>query len=307
MSKELSWYGQNVVEYKCLLSELAESLPEFSRHRFGVNEYLDSIIREPFCEDRREIPVASVSKKYMLIQHTQVARWLADGLVDAGIQPQGLPVLVKASDYRERVLFSVRLPNFLFDPGDGFDVEPTIEVLNSVDKTTSFIVRIAWLRLVCSNGMLDEEERALRIIHNRDWMKKTNVENFIREQVNDIPSVAKRFREWLDMPISIEILRAWVDDELPRKWGVNAAARCYSILLTGYDGDVNPDTRHLPPSKREVSRVHEVPGACAPVNNAYHALQALVWVSAQKESIEISQKMRCEVPVLFESLLQSIR
>jgi hypothetical protein len=82
--REITWHGQPVVVHDGTLGALRERLPSFSRQPFGPdgsrNEYLQTIVREPFAGDQGRIPVAAVSPQYELIQHHEVVEWLAEGL-----------------------------------------------------------------------------------------------------------------------------------------------------------------------------------------------------------------------------------
>lgn len=70
-----TWFGQAVVTHDGTLAELRAKLPSFKRQPFGPdgsqNAFLQTIVREPFGDDRR-IPVAAVSPQYELIQHTEI-------------------------------------------------------------------------------------------------------------------------------------------------------------------------------------------------------------------------------------------
>jgi len=300
------WYGQVVDEYECSLNVLPDTLPEFSSHEFGVNEYLNVIVREPFGEDHRDIPVASVSKKYALIQHTAVADWLVEGIESAGIDTNSIQVIVSASEYGERVMFWVQLPAHMFDPGDGFDVQPVVEVTNSVDKTTALEVKMMWQRLICKNGMYGTKESSLRKIHNTTWMNSASVSEFIADQLDSIPSQTRKFKHWLSTSVDLIKIQGWVNQELSKWWGTDRAARFYSIVNTGMDGEIARNSQHLAPTEKHVSSVEQVPGMPIPVKNAYHALQALSWIAAREGSIENAQKMRRETVNIFESLLKII-
>jgi hypothetical protein len=52
------------------LGELEALLPTFSQkpltHGHALNEYLDMIVRNPIPTDDREVPIATVSKRYAL-------------------------------------------------------------------------------------------------------------------------------------------------------------------------------------------------------------------------------------------------
>ena len=61
LREELKWMGQPARHVPDLtLESVLEHLPTFERHDFGDNEYLDVVVRMPFNQDLRSIPVGSV-------------------------------------------------------------------------------------------------------------------------------------------------------------------------------------------------------------------------------------------------------
>ena len=81
---EKTWLGQRLHTSTIQLNQAVNFVPEFERMHFGdganKNEYLDMIARLPFNGDKRTIPVATVSRRYALVQHKEVIRWLKQGL-----------------------------------------------------------------------------------------------------------------------------------------------------------------------------------------------------------------------------------
>ena len=91
-NKALKWEGREVLEGSGRVSELRQEIPYFTTTPFriegeGVNEYLTLIVREPIREDQGylfpsddqvelKIPVATVSKKYELVQHRHIVKIL---------------------------------------------------------------------------------------------------------------------------------------------------------------------------------------------------------------------------------------
>jgi hypothetical protein len=304
-----SWYGQKVLKNEYLLKDLALNLPEFTREPFGegngVNKYLQTIIRQPTGDDDRRIPVATVSKRYALIQHVEVCNWLAEGLKALDFYSDDIPVTTIMSEYGERLHLEVYIPKYDFDPGDKEKLGLMIEARNSVDRSCSFEVRLRWRRLVCSNGMWVQEEDILRKIHHIDWMNRRNVAAFINERVEDISGYKDMIDSWHKTKVTPSEIEEWADKKLSKTWGVHLAARCCHIARSGFDGKVGRAKEKTPASQYVVSSDKKVPGAFAPISNLYHLSQALTWLAGHRTNIEDSDKKTSDIPKLLKPFIQS--
>lgn len=285
-----TWFGQPVKFSEILLEELIQTLPEFRRMPFGDgnnrNEYMDMIVRVPHGDDKRTIPVATVSTRYALIQHIQVLEWIKEGVKAMGFLTNRLVVRLTISPYGERLTVSLKIPGTGFDPGDHFEVALGIEAQNSVDCSCAFEIRLRWKRLVCENGLWIQEDNRLRKIHNVDWMNRQDVVKFLQDRISGASNFKELMTRWLNTIITIEAIEAWADDILTNAWGVNNAARLCHIARSGFDGIVGRSGKKIPAHERVVSSDMEVPGACAPIKNLYHLSQALSWIAGQQEQIE---------------------
>ena len=299
-----TWYGQEVVKTIYPLKELLSHLPEFTREPFGKgeeeNKYLQKIVRLPIGDDKRKIPVATVSRRYALIQHREVYQWLIEGLKILDNYSDEVPVETIMSEYGERLHMAVYVPKFDFDPGDEQKLGLLIEARNSVDGSCAFEVRLRWRRLVCSNGMWVEEEDILRKIHHVDWMNRRNVADFIDNRVGSISGYRAMISSWLETKITHSQIEAWADKHLTNEWGVHLAARCCHITRSGYDGIVGRAAAKTPASRYVVSSDKEVPGACAPITNLYHLSQALTWLAGNRKTVEDGDVKTSNIPRLLK-------
>ena len=66
-------------------------------------------------------------------------------------------------------------------------------------------------------------------------------------------------RALLQRTVGENEIAAWVDGPLARSWGVQAAARIYHIIQTGYDGRVKR-TSSSPPHQQHLSSERQIPG-----------------------------------------------
>ena len=187
---ELTWHSRKVKVFKGSIGELRKKIPCFKRGPFrvedgGMNQHLDIIVRKPLKggsqvyllppDDEVHIPIATVSKKYVLVQHHEVLDALEAAVKQKGIDPVHLVGELKLTEYGERMWASFRLPTHgfnpdvetFFDPGDGYPVVLKVNVLNSVDKTAALEIHLTWHRLICSNGMIYGEDVDFRRIHRK--------------------------------------------------------------------------------------------------------------------------------------------
>ena len=339
---ELKWYSRKVKKFEGTIGELRKEIPYFRREPFrieseGTNQYLDIIVREPLkknqgylLSDDKEthIPIATVSKQYALVQHHDVLDALETALKERGIDPVRLKAELKLTEYGECMWVSFILPTYEFNPGDGYPLVLKLNGLNSVDKTKALEIKLAWYRLVCSNGLMFEEdaEFTFRKFHR---MKPVDVfqpvlsiqkaaQKYLSRQLESekVSQQIKRFEKWYSTEITSKELSEekptpgqiehWIDNEVRKKWGAHAATRVYHIAKTGYDGKiVNPFKKDVRPHEREVSSTDEVPGAFAPVRNTYDISQVLSWIAGQRGTIQEQFKWMTDIPYLIDTLLKT--
>lgn len=184
---ESKWHGQLVLSFDGALSELEGALPTFSRKKLtygpALNEYLDLILRDPVPGDEREVPVATVSKRYALIQHREAVRWIVSAFEQMKWNPAKLPMQALISDYGERMRAAVQIPTDAVDPGDSYELYAEVLLWNSVDRSRAFELAIRWKRLVCKNGLTISNEDRMRKIHNVDWMASESPIDFLTDRL----------------------------------------------------------------------------------------------------------------------------
>ena len=336
---ELTWYSRKIKVFKGSISELRQEIPYFRRDPFrvddgGINQHLDIIVRKPLKgnrgyllphDDEGHIPIATVSKQYILVQHHNVLDALEAALSEKGIDLAKLEAELKLTEYGERMWASFTLPTHgfnpdvytWFDPGDGYPVVLKVNVLNSVDKTAALKINLTWHRLVCSNGLIYGENIDFRKIHREKSLKSGAVEQFLDTQLEpeQFSRQKKRSEKWYTTKVVTKTLSEekpnpsqieyWIDEVVAKKWNANAAARAYHIAKTGYDGDVAPPQKGVTPHEREVSSTNEIPGAFAPVRNAYDISQVLSWIAGRRGTIQDQLKWMMDIPYLMDTLLKT--
>ena len=170
---------------------------------------------------------------------------------------------VRLTQFGERMWFSIAMPahsfnpsvQTYFDPGDGHPVELRINILNSVDTTASFEIKIVWIRLVCSNGMIFGEKIDFKEIHLTKKLSINAIETFLQTQFEkeQFKTEIERFQRWFKAKVKIvkELsetkpsqgqIEQWLEKHVTKRWDVNAAARVYHIAKTGKDCKFRNDT-----------------------------------------------------------------
>jgi len=306
-SKTFTWFGQRVIQKTGSLNALRRLIPYFMRANFalgaGNNSYLDQIIRQPLNHDENPIPVATVSKHYVLVQHHDVLDAMEQALRAINLEPNSLRTELRISEYGERMEFCFDVPNFTFNPGDGQNIILRIHCLNSVDKSTALELRLTWYRLICSNGMFTTDAKSkLRRIHLGS-LDIREIADFLNDQIKSIESSVETFYGWNEVGLSVNKFEQWADGKLAESWGTHLAARACHIARRGWDGRIaDPFEKEVPHKKRIVEEV-EVPGTVAPISNAYHAYQILTWLASHRPTIQDQFIKAAEVPYLIGKLV----
>jgi hypothetical protein len=125
----------------------------------------------------------------------------------------------------------------------------------------------------------------------------------LKAQLAIVPAEHKRYRRWLDMPVTMDRVERWADEKVAKVWGPHAAARMCHIARTGRDGRIEDPFEKARPHERQVANERQVPGAFAPVKNAFHVSQALSWLASHRGTLEDQFERTAQVHRLMSSLL----
>lgn len=324
--------------------ELLQKIPHFKKvpcaiEGEGVNPHLDMIVRDRVKPsdslllphtDHVQMPVSTVSTKYQLVQHQDLLNTLACVIKDNGFDLDRLNAELCLTEFGERMWFSFTLPahifnlpaNTLFDPGDRCPLNLTINALNSVDKSTALEINLCWYRLVCGNGMVYGDNIQFKEIHRTDSLDPSAIRTFLQDQISSsqIEKEKERLIKWYETKVFIKRLfeakpdrgqiEQWLEKQVSKTWGIHAAARVYHIAKTGFDGpfsnrtEKKKDVKYSDLTLVSKNKV-QVPGAFAPVRNAYDISQVLSWLASRQQTIQQQLKWMQEVPQLMHTLLKS--
>jgi len=303
-----SWGGQPVLTTRDRLHALRQFLPSFHREPFVLNGNRNPAF-DVIVEDGTDYPVATVSRSYGLVQHAAVFDRALESLAALGFDPHGLDAELSLTAHGERIKVGFTIPGFDFDPGDGCPLVLKMNILNSVDKTTAVAIELEWLRLVCGNGMMYGIGSAgFRKAHFRG-INEADIAEYLTASLRGVPKDRSLMQRWLQSTVSMDRLLPWVDQELCELWGEPTAARLWHILQHGQDakseivrGNIDENAPPVPAHARPVTPLNDIPGAFAPVGNAYHVAQALAWVAKEQSNMGTRLKRIKEIPELMRPL-----
>lgn len=308
----ITWTGRKIFHGIGSVSELRTKIPWFERRSFvingGENSYLDLVIRKPLTKDEKPIPVATVSKQYVLIQHHEVLNSLEKALEAIRLDVTWQEAQLWLSTYGEWMCFSLSLPSFGFDPGDGCPIILKVNCINSVDKSAALEIKLSWYRLVCGNGLMYGMGKSrLRKIHHLQFLREEDIVAYLSDSLQDfyLSGDQKLYQKWLYTRLDAGNIEAWANEALAKQWGSNLAARACHIARTGYDGEVEDRSRGGLPSKKRVTSEKAVPGINPPVTNAFHVCQILSWLVGGRKTVEDYLKKLMEISNLMETLLKT--
>jgi hypothetical protein len=129
-------------------------IPMFERRPFTIagsaaseNKFLDLIVRKPMDPEETETPVATVSKRYKLVQHADGFEKACEALKKASIDHDRVSGELTMSVYGSKMALTLALPKeFDFDPGDGHVLKLSFHTVNSVDGSCRLRVMLGWFR-----------------------------------------------------------------------------------------------------------------------------------------------------------------
>ena len=308
------WFNSPVTCHRGALNEIKMLIPTFERRAFALtqtdnqrsrlNERLDTIVRQPFGEDKTFVPIGVVSKDYALVPHDSVLHFATQGLKQAKIEIGDVWAELKITEYGERMALSLYLPDkYSFDPGDGHPIALRLECLNSVDGSTRFRAIMGWFRFVCSNGLIigvtrfDVRRRHVGGI----WLD--DIGEILIAGLKESEMDKRNFEKWRESEITLNRLALWVDKDMREGWGFKAAARTYHIAKSGSDAEVVGQYKDSSPTTIAMQETKYVPGAPEQCRNLFDLSQILAWLAKERRDVQEQMEWREKIPGLMAPLL----
>ncbi len=296
-----TWYGGPVRVVRGPLARMREHVPTFNRRLGGRGGY--RITRSPRpSHDGPETHVVDVTPVYHLVQHRDVLDEVAARIdrADPGAAAGAPATMILGPDER-RMDLTVGLPSMMFTPGDGYCIEGRVSVRNSVDKSCALFGGVGYLRMVCANGMMGWDGHRMRRVHNGPRVLPT-VMGHVSAQLGSIAPERARLNRLLDRKVDAAQIADLVDHVVPRKWGRWEAVQVWHVAMHGVYG-VPVFQTDRPPHRVPLRTAEAARGACAPVTNLYHLMQALSYVASRSTPYERQLAYLGQVYSIVEPLL----
>jgi hypothetical protein len=295
------WLGEDVEQIDTTLDQIEQLLPVFVRSGLGKNRFLDLIVREGGQEP---LPVATVSKRYTLVQHADATNAVTAEIRRHRIDPAGVPAHLLISEYGSRIALRATLPDeYSFTPPDGHKTALAFECFNSVDRSVPLMAAVGWFRFVCSNGLVVGTASAKVRQRHLPPLNIGEIAEVLTEGLAVAIHERKAFAKWSGTRVAHRALVSWVDGTVAEAWGPYAAARVYAIATTGEDGTPERVFRTVAPHERSLIKTTPVPGAKASCDDAYGIAQVLAWIAAQRNNVAERLEWRAEIPALMAKLV----
>ncbi len=234
------------------------------------------------------------------------------------------------TEFGERMWISLILApseymDFSPDDLDGCRGELTLNAINSVDKTTTLTINLSWHRLVCQNGMIIKNDIVdLKKAHRTNKLKTDPIEIYLKRYFSRelFESEIAKIMSWYTTTVAVQntsnvkpssgSIEHWLEYAVSKKWGIHAAARAYHIAKTGLDAEFQAEPNKSNNKKKvrydDLKLKHgsekDVPGAYAPVRNAYDISQVMSWIATQQQTLQLRLKWMKDIPPLMRALLK---
>lgn len=313
LDDEPRWFNSAVTCHQGPLEQVRGLVPDFERRAFaasglagwrhGVNPRLDAIVRRPFGDDRRYVPVGVVGKGYAFVPHRKVIDVAARAIEEAGIGLDDVTAELQITEHGERMVLSLVLPDeHSFDPGDGYPMALRLQCFNSVDGSTRFRALMGWFRFVCSNGLIVGVTRHdIRKRHVGE-IDLDHVGATVRAGVREAVAERATLTRWRRREVAPGRVAEWADRDLREAWGFKAAARAFNIALDGWDVAIDEAYNRRLPSTIRVHPTTMVPGTPAGCRNLFDISQVLAWLARERRDVQQQLEWRERIPALLQPL-----
>jgi hypothetical protein len=307
------WFNLPVKKYTGSLDEILARIPSIDRRPFAVtlarqqtpsvNPRLDLIVRLPFEDDKKLVPLGVVSKDYAFIEHQVLLGHTIDALYENDINPVDIEAELKLTEYGERMALSLFLPpKYDYTVGEKDSMSLRLELLNSVDGSTRFRVLMGWFRLVCTNGLVIGVTHAeFRRRHTGD-LHVEDIAKVLADGIQDSESEKANLDTWRRSTFQTDKFRYWIKTDLRKTWGFKAATRAYHIANTGKDVHLDGPFKGNDPTTIPTSPTDLVRGSPQKSNTVFDLSQILSWLAKERNDLQEQIEWREQIPELLAPL-----
>lgn len=291
-----TWYGQTVRAEQYTLEEVGDYLPDFELVDFGQgdnrNSYYKAVQKKPNKHNWASTPVGIVSNAYVLLQHNSVVSPLLEALRSQRVDIGGAIASLLISQYGERFILGVPIPDYSFNPGDGIDLQLYVIAQNSVERSCSLNFKVVWRRGKDGLSFWFDKNDELRVIHHQNWLRKYNIKEFVESRF----TAAKKYQEhivaYYEKVIRDErILIEWANKTVAKQFGVDCAARVLNVIRNGFDGKPRriagqtSTRRNGKVEQVSIEEAEQIPGFIEALPSLYSANNALQWVVIKNSNL----------------------
>jgi hypothetical protein len=224
-----------------------------------------------------------------------------------GVKLENVEAILDLTIHGERMCLGLRMPkdsDFVFHVGRN-DVMPLLlEFINSVDGSLRLGMRLSWLRLVCSNGLVMRELLSgfSKLHVGSDIVSE--LDNHLIQAFKSIEENRRPIARWMETTVDEEAIRNWSDGPVRNTWGVKAAVRAYHIALRGIDVDIQRMVRSTSVAEIPVIDKRAVPGARSTGDplNLFHASQTLTWLAGERGEVQEQLDWKSQVQEMITEL-----
>jgi hypothetical protein len=309
LGESARWRARQVTYWGGPWAQVKKQIPEFQTRDFRTgdgtpaNPYLNIVERVPRTKFEQPVPVGTVSKTYTLAQHAAVGEKCLEGIRKVGISTDNLRCELGLTELGEWMNLRIYFPEeHNHTPKDGKKLELRLECFNSVDASSRLVVLLGWLRLVCSNGLVIGETKAvLKDVHN-EHMDLDKIPGIIADGLGYVRSDLERIARWEDQPIDPARFLPWVNKTLTEEWNKKAACRVFHICESGQDVEITDNFARGNATEKPVRVLKPVPGAPPRAKNLYDVSQALSWVATARNNPEEKLDWQSAIPDLIQRL-----
>ena len=309
-----SWLGLPATRRTLPLFQAAQAIPAFAKRPFQVgraipsatlNPYYEVIVRLPTDDEPTEVPVGLVSKNYELVQHLEILQRAASILAFHELDLDRVEVSLDLTVFGERMRLGLLFPrdstySFTIRKGDNMGLY--LEFLNSVDGSLRLALRVSWLRLVCTNGLMMQEVVADFSRAHLGGAVFEDFEEYLSSAMNVVEH-KKLFERWLSYTLTPEAFEDWIEQTVRRTWGLKAAVRAYHITLRGVDVEIETMLRGVRAANIPARDRTKVPGALTDSLNLFAISQALTWLAGERRELQEQLGWKSQVYQMVASLL----
>jgi hypothetical protein len=178
-----------------------------------------------------------------------------------------------------------RDPKYWFTIRKGDDMGLYLEFVNSVDGSLRLALRVSWLRMACTNGLMMREVVANFSRTHLGGAVFEDFEEYLCSAM-DVVEHKKFLQLWLSCTVTLDAFEEWIEKTVRKTWGLKAAVRAYHIALRGVDVEIETMLRGVQVAaipKRDKSRV---PGALTDSLTLFGISQALTWLAGERNELQ---------------------